>query len=82
MQIIDGDEFIADKECIILLYCNKNKWGDAGNHYDLMHPMVQQVCKGKTYTRRDDIQHIEHQKHEDNNITYRQRQTRFGEEHT
>eukprot|EP00972_Heterocapsa_arctica_P012733 1869909-Heterocapsa_arctica.AAC.1 len=47
-----------------------------------MHPMVQQVCKGRTFTRSNDIQHIEHQKHEDNNITYRQRQTRFGEEHT
>eukprot|EP00972_Heterocapsa_arctica_P063839 9419090-Heterocapsa_arctica.AAC.1 len=39
MQTIDGAEFISDKECIILLYCNNNKWGDAGNHYDLMHPM-------------------------------------------
>eukprot|EP00972_Heterocapsa_arctica_P018077 2670991-Heterocapsa_arctica.AAC.1 len=39
MQTIDGDEFISDKECVRLLYCNKNKWGDAGNHYDLMHPM-------------------------------------------
>eukprot|EP00972_Heterocapsa_arctica_P015801 2328767-Heterocapsa_arctica.AAC.1 len=44
--------------------------------------MVQQICKGKTYTRRNDIQHIEHQKHDNNNITYSQRQTRFGEEQT
>eukprot|EP00972_Heterocapsa_arctica_P040531 5971965-Heterocapsa_arctica.AAC.1 len=44
--------------------------------------MVQQICKGKTYTRRNDIQQIEHQKHENTNITYSQRQTRFGEEQT
>eukprot|EP00972_Heterocapsa_arctica_P101514 14958835-Heterocapsa_arctica.AAC.1 len=47
-----------------------------------MHPMVQQVCKGKTYTRRNDIQHIEHQKPDNKKITYSQIQTRFGEEQT
>eukprot|EP00972_Heterocapsa_arctica_P086822 12798232-Heterocapsa_arctica.AAC.1 len=47
-----------------------------------MHPMVQQICKGNIYIRRNDIQQIEHQKHEDNNITDRQRQTQFGEEQT
>eukprot|EP00972_Heterocapsa_arctica_P071811 10607032-Heterocapsa_arctica.AAC.1 len=26
-QTIDGDEFTHDKECIRLLFCNKNKWG-------------------------------------------------------
>eukprot|EP00972_Heterocapsa_arctica_P093067 13727657-Heterocapsa_arctica.AAC.1 len=58
MQTIDGDEFILDKECIILLYCNKNKRGDAENHYDLMYPIPQQVHKGKTYNRRSKSQHI------------------------
>eukprot|EP00972_Heterocapsa_arctica_P004977 736538-Heterocapsa_arctica.AAC.1 len=47
MQTIDGDEFILEKECIRLLYCNKIKWGDTGNHYDRMQPMIQQICKGK-----------------------------------
>eukprot|EP00972_Heterocapsa_arctica_P051090 7511045-Heterocapsa_arctica.AAC.1 len=82
MQTIDGDEFISDKECIRLLCCNNNKWGDVENHYDLMHPMVQKVCKGRTYTRRSDIQQIEHQKYEDKKITDRQRQARIREEQT
>eukprot|EP00972_Heterocapsa_arctica_P024423 3603939-Heterocapsa_arctica.AAC.1 len=43
MQTIDGDEFILDKECVRLLYCNKSKWGDTENHYDLMHPTIQQT---------------------------------------
>eukprot|EP00972_Heterocapsa_arctica_P102096 15044312-Heterocapsa_arctica.AAC.1 len=47
-----------------------------------MHPMVQQICKGKIYSRRNDVQQIEHQKHENNNITDKQRQTRFREEQT
>eukprot|EP00972_Heterocapsa_arctica_P088660 13072975-Heterocapsa_arctica.AAC.1 len=80
MQTIDGDEFISEKECIILLCCDKSKWGDTENHYDLMHPMIQHTCKGKTYTRRSEIQQIEYQKHEDINITSRQRQTRIGDE--
>eukprot|EP00972_Heterocapsa_arctica_P108812 16021865-Heterocapsa_arctica.AAC.1 len=42
MQTIDGDEFTQDKECIILLYCNKSRWGETKNNYDLMHPIVQQ----------------------------------------
>eukprot|EP00972_Heterocapsa_arctica_P063721 9402557-Heterocapsa_arctica.AAC.1 len=71
---------MEDKECILLLFWNKSKWGDAGNHYDLMHPMVQQMCKGKIDIRRNEIQQIEHEKHEDNNSTENQRQTRFGEE--
>eukprot|EP00972_Heterocapsa_arctica_P101367 14940629-Heterocapsa_arctica.AAC.1 len=82
MQTIDGDEFISEKECIRLLYCNKTKWGDTGNHYDLMHPMIQQICNARTFTRRSEIQQIEHQKHEDINLTYRHRQTRIGEEQT
>eukprot|EP00972_Heterocapsa_arctica_P063619 9389052-Heterocapsa_arctica.AAC.1 len=53
-QIVDGDEFMLDKEVIILLYCNQNNWGDVENHYDLMHPIPQQICKGKTYERRSD----------------------------
>eukprot|EP00972_Heterocapsa_arctica_P083734 12338737-Heterocapsa_arctica.AAC.1 len=64
-QTIDGDEVIAEKECIRLLYCNKSKWGDTENHYDLMHPMIQLICKGNNYTRRSEIQQIEYQKHED-----------------
>eukprot|EP00972_Heterocapsa_arctica_P049202 7241058-Heterocapsa_arctica.AAC.1 len=73
---------ILEKACIILLYCNKNKWGDTGNHYDLMHPMIQQICKGKTYTRISEIQQIEHQKHEDRKIADRHRQTRIEDEQT
>eukprot|EP00972_Heterocapsa_arctica_P022208 3267875-Heterocapsa_arctica.AAC.1 len=60
----------------------QNEWGDAEHHYDLMHPIVQQVCKGRTFTRRSDIQQIEHQKHEDKKIADRQRQARIGEEQT
>eukprot|EP00972_Heterocapsa_arctica_P078159 11526251-Heterocapsa_arctica.AAC.1 len=55
MQTIDGDEFISEKECIRLVYCNKSKWGYTDNHYDLMRPMIQQICKGNTYTRRSEI---------------------------
>eukprot|EP00972_Heterocapsa_arctica_P113682 16438495-Heterocapsa_arctica.AAC.1 len=36
----------------------KNIWGDAENHYDLMHPIPPQVCKGKTYDRRSDEEQI------------------------
>eukprot|EP00972_Heterocapsa_arctica_P095637 14104441-Heterocapsa_arctica.AAC.1 len=82
MQVIDGDELIEDKECIRLQYCNKNKWGDAANHNDLMYPVVQQICKGKIYNRRSEVQQIEHKSQEDTNNTDNQRQTRFGEEHT
>eukprot|EP00972_Heterocapsa_arctica_P018028 2664738-Heterocapsa_arctica.AAC.1 len=28
MQTIDGDEFIQYKECIILQYCNRGRWGE------------------------------------------------------
>eukprot|EP00972_Heterocapsa_arctica_P013684 2019500-Heterocapsa_arctica.AAC.1 len=45
-----------------------------------MHPTIQQTCKARTYTRRSELQHIEHQKQEDITITYRHRQTRIGEE--
>eukprot|EP00972_Heterocapsa_arctica_P094434 13928047-Heterocapsa_arctica.AAC.1 len=82
MQTIDGDEFIMDKECIILLYCNKSKWGDTENHYDLLHPKVHLTCKTKTYSRRSDLQQIEHQQQEDTTSTDNHRQTHFGEEKT
>eukprot|EP00972_Heterocapsa_arctica_P098827 14581609-Heterocapsa_arctica.AAC.1 len=74
MQTIDGDEFTQDKECILLLYCNKRRWGEPGNHYDLMHPTVQQVGQIKKYTRRNDLQQAEHQKQEQ--LTRRQIVTR------
>eukprot|EP00972_Heterocapsa_arctica_P033858 4984675-Heterocapsa_arctica.AAC.1 len=54
MQTIDGDEIITEKECIRLLYCNKSKCGDIENHYDLMHPIPQQMCKSKAYVRRSE----------------------------
>eukprot|EP00972_Heterocapsa_arctica_P095157 14033803-Heterocapsa_arctica.AAC.1 len=66
MQTIDGDEFILDKECIRQLYCNKNKWGDTENHYYLMHPTIQQTCKTKSYSRRNESQQDEHQQQEAN----------------
>eukprot|EP00972_Heterocapsa_arctica_P020603 3037011-Heterocapsa_arctica.AAC.1 len=47
-----------------------------------MRPMIQQTCKARTYTRKSEIQQIEHQKQEDIHITYRHRQTRIGEEQT
>eukprot|EP00972_Heterocapsa_arctica_P013419 1976426-Heterocapsa_arctica.AAC.1 len=47
-----------------------------------MHPIIQQICKGKAYTRRSEIQQIEHQKHEDRKIADRHRQTRIGDEQT
>eukprot|EP00972_Heterocapsa_arctica_P037671 5543893-Heterocapsa_arctica.AAC.1 len=56
--------------------------GRPGNHYDLMHPTIQQISNTKTYTRRSECQQIEHQKQEDIHITYRHRQTLLGEEHT
>eukprot|EP00972_Heterocapsa_arctica_P104217 15359243-Heterocapsa_arctica.AAC.1 len=70
------------KNASYLFTVTKSKWGDTEHHYDLMHPMIQQMCKGKTYTRRSEIQQIEYQKHEDRKITYRQRQTRIGDEQT
>eukprot|EP00972_Heterocapsa_arctica_P033247 4893598-Heterocapsa_arctica.AAC.1 len=82
MQTIDGDELFVEKECIILLYCDKRKWGDTDNYYDLMHPMIQPICEGKAYTRICEFQQIEHQKHEDIHIAYRNRQTRIGDEQT
>eukprot|EP00972_Heterocapsa_arctica_P006369 934706-Heterocapsa_arctica.AAC.1 len=80
MQTIDGDEFILDKECIILLYCNKSKWGDTENHYDLMHPTVHHTCKIKSYSIRNDLQQAEYQKQEGNKHTHRHKQTLIGEE--
>eukprot|EP00972_Heterocapsa_arctica_P042474 6260306-Heterocapsa_arctica.AAC.1 len=47
-----------------------------------MYPMVQQVCKGKTYTRRSETEQIEHKKQAYKKNTDRRRQTRFGEEQT
>eukprot|EP00972_Heterocapsa_arctica_P022731 3346163-Heterocapsa_arctica.AAC.1 len=47
-----------------------------------MHPITQQVCKARMYTRRSEIQQIEHEKHEDRNNTGRHRQTLIGEEQT
>eukprot|EP00972_Heterocapsa_arctica_P114587 16443161-Heterocapsa_arctica.AAC.1 len=45
-----------------------------------MHPTVQQICKA--YTRRSELQQIEHRKQEDRNNTYSYRQTLIGEEQT
>eukprot|EP00972_Heterocapsa_arctica_P034070 5015720-Heterocapsa_arctica.AAC.1 len=47
-----------------------------------MHPMIQQICKARTYSRRSEIQQNEHQKQEDIHITDRPRQTRIGEDQT
>eukprot|EP00972_Heterocapsa_arctica_P032696 4816356-Heterocapsa_arctica.AAC.1 len=58
MQTIDGDEFIDDKECIRLLYCNKSKWGDIEHHYDLMHPIPQHTCTHKAYDIIRESEHI------------------------
>eukprot|EP00972_Heterocapsa_arctica_P015281 2250548-Heterocapsa_arctica.AAC.1 len=63
-------------------FWNKNKWGDTDNHYDLMHPTIQQQCKTKTYSRRSEFQQLGHQQHEDNKSTDRHRQTLIGEEQT
>eukprot|EP00972_Heterocapsa_arctica_P078820 11623567-Heterocapsa_arctica.AAC.1 len=52
------------------------------NHYDLMHPTIQQICKTKTYSRRSELQQVEHHKQEDTNSTDRHRQTMIGEEQT
>eukprot|EP00972_Heterocapsa_arctica_P050222 7387041-Heterocapsa_arctica.AAC.1 len=79
MQKIDGDEFILDKECIILLYCYKNKWGDAENHYDLMHPIPQQIYKGKTYNRRNESQHMDFEKNEAKQLNEKRKQTKLKE---
>eukprot|EP00972_Heterocapsa_arctica_P080829 11912935-Heterocapsa_arctica.AAC.1 len=58
MQFSDGDNFITDKSCIRLLYCNKGTWGDQPNHYDLLLPMVSTVKPVNTFVtkHRDDIE--------------------------
>eukprot|EP00972_Heterocapsa_arctica_P073231 10815806-Heterocapsa_arctica.AAC.1 len=50
MQTVDGDELMQDRECIILLYCNKGRWGEQPNHYDLMHPIEKEGKNIKRYT--------------------------------
>eukprot|EP00972_Heterocapsa_arctica_P107608 15853898-Heterocapsa_arctica.AAC.1 len=40
-------------ERIRLLYCNKVKWGDQPNHYDLMHPIDNAVKKVKKFVMED-----------------------------
>eukprot|EP00972_Heterocapsa_arctica_P110023 16201103-Heterocapsa_arctica.AAC.1 len=82
MQTIGGDEFILDKECIILLYCNKNTWGDAENHYDLMHPIPQQICKGKTYDRRSDNEQTISEQHKKSQVNGKQHQTNIGDDNS
>eukprot|EP00972_Heterocapsa_arctica_P063195 9323857-Heterocapsa_arctica.AAC.2 len=57
MQTVDGDEFIQEKECIILLYCNKGRWGEQENHYDLMRPIDKETKHIKRYTRISESQH-------------------------
>eukprot|EP00972_Heterocapsa_arctica_P076348 11262908-Heterocapsa_arctica.AAC.1 len=47
-----------------------------------MHPMIQQMCKARTYTRRSESPQIGHQKYEDRRIEDRHRQTCLGEEET
>eukprot|EP00972_Heterocapsa_arctica_P098078 14469926-Heterocapsa_arctica.AAC.1 len=47
-----------------------------------MHPTIQQSCKTKTYSRRSEVQQMEHQQHEYNKSTDRHRQTLIGEEQT
>eukprot|EP00972_Heterocapsa_arctica_P028816 4239380-Heterocapsa_arctica.AAC.1 len=70
---------LLDKERIILLYCKKNKWGDYENHYDLMHPIPQQVYKGRTYNRRSDSQQIELETNEANQFNEKRKQTQLVE---
>eukprot|EP00972_Heterocapsa_arctica_P108466 15973836-Heterocapsa_arctica.AAC.1 len=82
MQTIDGDELILGNECIRPLYCNENKWGDTGTHYDLMHPTIQQTCNTNNYSRRSESQQDEHPKQEANRSTDRHRQTMIGEQQT
>jgi hypothetical protein len=59
----DADIFIQNKECIILLYCNKNKWGDTENHYDLLHQMDKPLTKGKIYIPRTEESQIAYENH-------------------
>eukprot|EP00972_Heterocapsa_arctica_P026892 3956963-Heterocapsa_arctica.AAC.1 len=47
-----------------------------------MRPTIQHICKTKTYSRRSESQHVEHQQQEDNHNTYRHRQTLIGEVQT
>eukprot|EP00972_Heterocapsa_arctica_P057660 8505422-Heterocapsa_arctica.AAC.1 len=47
-----------------------------------MHPTIQQISKARMYTRRTELQQIEHQKQEDIKSTDRHRQTLNGEEQT
>eukprot|EP00972_Heterocapsa_arctica_P028286 4159565-Heterocapsa_arctica.AAC.1 len=56
MQTVDGDEFIQEKECIILVYCNKGKWEEQENHYDLVRPIEKETKHIKRYTRRSESQ--------------------------
>eukprot|EP00972_Heterocapsa_arctica_P084525 12451597-Heterocapsa_arctica.AAC.1 len=80
-QTIDGDENNYNNKYIRLLHCNKSKWGDPENRYDLMHQITRQECNTKLYERRTDSQ----QAYYDNNKKYilynnTQSQTRLGEE--
>ncbi len=64
-QIINGDEYNLKNDSIKLLHCNKAKWGDTENHYDLLHEMNQQNKKGKSYERRTDEQQAEYKEKRD-----------------
>eukprot|EP00972_Heterocapsa_arctica_P031092 4576432-Heterocapsa_arctica.AAC.1 len=75
MQTIAGDEFITDKECIRLLYCNKSKWGEVEHHYDLMHPIPQHTCKRKPYDRRSESEQIIYEQINKVQLEEQQRQT-------
>eukprot|EP00972_Heterocapsa_arctica_P040771 6007006-Heterocapsa_arctica.AAC.1 len=44
---------MQDKECIILLYCNKGRWGEQPNHYDLMRPIGREGNNINKFTRID-----------------------------
>eukprot|EP00972_Heterocapsa_arctica_P088736 13084437-Heterocapsa_arctica.AAC.1 len=61
IQHSDGDDFIADKSCISLLYCNHTKWGEQPNHYDLLHTNQQDYKTGQIFITnyRDNIDSIQ-----------------------
>eukprot|EP00972_Heterocapsa_arctica_P083343 12280989-Heterocapsa_arctica.AAC.1 len=73
-------KLITDKECIRLLDCNKSKWGDIENNYDLMHPIPQQIYKSKAYARRSESEQSIHEQTKKMLLEEQQRQTKFDDE--
>ena len=79
-QIINGDEYNIKNDCIRLLHCNKSKWGDVENHYDLLHELPRPICNNKSYERRTEGQQAEYDEKKKRIATNSFWQTKIGED--